>query len=310
MQNAKQVDELVAKLKAEGKDKAAIAWETALACVGWPYVFGARGEYCTVQNRHRFYSDAHPTIRTKCPGYDTGSCSGCKWYPKSERVRMFDCRGFTYWVLKQVGIACNGAGATSQWNTEANWARKGTVAEGLPPDTLVCLFVANGKTMEHTGFGLNNETVECSSGVQHYNSRAKKWTHWAVPAGLYGEIPKPEPPPVTLPTLRKGNKNSYVTQMQTMLDRLGYSLGNYGIDGSFGAATEKAVKEFQRDHKLTQDGICGPKTWEALRAAVATLEGKPKETFWTVTISGLTKAQAEELKKQFPVAVLTEEGAG
>ena len=199
MQNAKQVDELVTKLKAEGKDKAAIAWETALACVGWPYVFGARGEYCTVQNRHRFYSDAHPTIRTKCPGYDSGSCSGCKWYPKSERVRMFDCRGFTYWCLKQVGIPLNGSGATSQWNDENNWDKKGTVADGIPKDTLVCLFVRKNKTMEHTGFGFNDETVECSSGVQHFTTRKAKWTDWAVPKGLYGSVPDPEPKPEPKP---------------------------------------------------------------------------------------------------------------
>lgn len=308
MQNAKQVDELVARLKAEGKTKAEIAWQAALACVGWPYVFGARGEYCTVQNRHRFYSDAHPTIRTKCQGYDSGSCSGCKWYPKSERVRMYDCRGFTYWILKQVGIPCNGSGATSQWNDENNWEKKGTVAGGIPKDTLVCLFVRNGKTMEHTGLGLNDETVECSNGVQHFTTRKSKWTDWAVPKGLYGEIPEPVPQPEKLPTLRKGNKNAYVTQMQTMLDKLGYSLGSCGIDGDFGTATQKAVKEFQRDHRLDQDGVCGPKTWEALQAAVAALTEKPK--LWTVTISGLTKEQAEELKKQNPSAVLKEEEAG
>jgi len=195
MQNAKQVDALIKELTAAGKPKAEIAWKAALACVGWPYVFGARGEYCTVANRHKYYRDDHPTIRTKCQGYDTGSCTGCKWYPKSERVRMFDCRGFTYWCLKQVGVPCNGAGATSQWNTEANWAKKGTVAGGIPTDTLVCLFKRNGKTMEHTGLGLNGETVECSNGVQHFTSMNKKWTDWAVPAGLYGEIPEPEPAP-------------------------------------------------------------------------------------------------------------------
>ena len=40
--------------------------------------------------------------------------------------------------------------------------------------------------MEHTGWGLNDETVECSNGVQHFTKRNKKWTHWALPRGLYG----------------------------------------------------------------------------------------------------------------------------
>lgn len=194
MKTAKQVDELVTKLKAEGKSKAEIVWQTALACVGWPYVYGARGEYCTVQNRHARYSDSHPTIRTKCKGYDSGSCSGCSWYPNSERVRMYDCRGFTYWCLRQVGIPLEGAGATSQWNNDDNWSKKGDI-KNLPAGTLVCLFVRKDNKMEHTGFGFNNETVECSNGVQHFTSRNKKWTHWAIPKGLYGDIPDPQPEP-------------------------------------------------------------------------------------------------------------------
>ena len=40
MNTANQVDLLVAQLTAEGRTKADIVWQTALACVGWPYVFG------------------------------------------------------------------------------------------------------------------------------------------------------------------------------------------------------------------------------------------------------------------------------
>ena len=151
MNNAKQVDSLIQEWKAAGKDRAYIAWHTALACISWPYVYGARGEYCTVQNRHSRYSDDHPTIRTKCKGYDTGSCTGCKWYPNSERVRCYDCRGFTYWCLKQVGIIINGQGATSQWNTAANWASKGEIAT-VPRDTLVCLFVKKSNIWNSLAF--------------------------------------------------------------------------------------------------------------------------------------------------------------
>ena len=194
MKNAKQVDELVKQLTAAGKSKAEIVWQTALACVGWPYVYGSRGEYCTVQNRHARYSDSHPTIRTKCKGYDSGSCSGCSWYAGSERVRMYDCRGFTYWCLRQVGIPLEGAGATSQWNNADNWSKKGDI-KNLPKGTLVCLFVRKDNKMEHTGFGLDNETVECSSGVQHFTTRKAKWTHWAIPKNLYDVDPEPTPDP-------------------------------------------------------------------------------------------------------------------
>ena len=307
MNNAKQVDTLVQEWKAAGKDRAYIAWHTALACVSWPYVFGARGEYCTVQNRHSRYSDDHPTIRTKCKGYDSGSCTGCKWYPNSERVRCYDCRGFTYWCLKQVGILINGQGATSQWNTEANWSSKGEIGT-MPRDALVCLFVKKSNKMEHTGFGFNNETCECSNGVQHFNSRNKKWTHWAVPAGLYSTDPQPEPEPVPgwRPTIRRGSKGPEVGECQTMLVKLGYDIGPCGIDGDFGRATEKAVREFQGDHQLVVDGVVGPMTWDALDKAVAQLNPADPVTY-SVIIHGLDLTQAEAISGNYPGSEIVKE---
>lgn len=47
----------------------------------------------------------------------------------------------------------------------------------------------------------------------------------------------------------------------------GYSVGVYGADGDFGAATEKAVKKFQTANKLAADGIVGKDTWTALLRA-------------------------------------------
>ena len=44
-----------------------------------------------------------------------------------------------------------------------------------------------------------------------------------------------------------------------------------GADGEFGDECLNAVKAFQRDKKLTVDGIVGAKTWAAL-LAVPTLE--------------------------------------
>ena len=300
MNTANQVDLLVAQLTAEGRTKADIVWQTALDCVGWPYVFGAWGAYCTPNERHERYSDAHPTIKTKCPGYDSRNCSGCKWYPGGERVRCFDCRGFTDWCLLRVGIDLIGEGATSQWNGK-NWAQKGTIKDGIPANTLVCLFVANGSKMTHTGFGFNDETVECSNGVQHFTARNKKWTHWAVPIGLYETMPDPAPktePEQTapkLPTLRKGNKNQYVKQAQLLLIERGYNLGICGADGDFGTATYNAVRQFQQDWGLDVDGVIGPKTWEKLTSTPKT----PVETRYRVTIKGLTKAQAEGLIKSY-----------
>ena len=50
--------------------------------------------------------------------------------------------------------------------------------------------------------------------------------------------------------------------MQTVLIYLGFSCGTSGADGSFGPATVKAVKAYQKAVGITQDGICGKDCWK------------------------------------------------
>ena len=303
MNTAKKVDELIEQLKSGGIPLAEAAWKTALACVGWPYIFGDRGQYCTPANRRSAYASHgadHPTIKSKCKNFEgTGNCSGCTFYPGG-KTRAFDCRGFTYWVLLQIyGWKLHGAGATSQWNNASNWKAKGEIGT-MPKNTLCCLFVQKGKTMEHTGFGLNNETIECSNGVQHFTSRNKKWTHWAVPVVVEGEVkPEPAPDPGT-PTIKKGSKGEAVKKLQTILVSLGYDLGKNPIDGEFGTATAKAVKAFQQANGLEVDGIVGPQTWNALDNAEPTV-------YYTVTIPHLTQAAANQLLTNYPGGSMTKE---
>ena len=309
MYNAQQVKDLIAELKEKGCVMSDVAWQTALACVGWAYVFGARGQYCDPVNRRNYYfshGSDHPTIKSACKNFDgsdqvIGACSTCKFYAKG-RTRFFDCRGFTYWIIKQVyGFEIQGAGATSQWNTASNWKAKGEIAN-MPKDTLCCLFVKKNNTMEHTGFGYNDQTIECSSGVQYFAKRKAKWTHWAVPACVDQEIiPAPSEPEKDdkLPTLRKGNKGQYVTLLQTKLANLGYDLGKCGVDGDFGSATLAAVKQFQKDRGLTVDGVVGAKTWSALE------QNEPAKLY-TVTIKGLVKAKADEIVKVYGGIVTAE----
>ncbi|MGK2911376.1 MAG: XVIPCD domain-containing protein, partial [Sphingobium sp.] len=66
-----------------------------------------------------------------------------------------------------------------------------------------------------------------------------------------------------------------VKTMQEKLFGLGYT-GTDGkplvADGDFGPSTRQAVEQFQRDQRLTVDGKAGPKTLEALAAAVQARE--------------------------------------
>ena len=72
----------------------------------------------------------------------------------------------------------------------------------------------------------------------------------------------------TLRLTRPALKGPAVRRLQQQLARLGYDVGE--VDGEFGPATDRAVKAFQHDHKLTGDGVVGPITAAALAAAAAT----------------------------------------
>lgn len=54
-----------------------------------------------------------------------------------------------------------------------------------------------------------------------------------------------------------------VFALQDRLTQLGYDAGR--PDGLFGARTEQALRNFQRDYGMVADGICGPATVRALR---------------------------------------------
>ena len=300
MNSVDYVGTLKEALIQKGTQKADIVRSISKACIGWPYVFGAWGEQCTPAGRKKRARDDHPTIVSKCQVLNgsKGSCSGCKW---DLPVRMYDCRGFTHWCLDQVGIGIQGGGATSQWNTKSNWVLQGPVSE-MPRDRVCCIFVRKGDKMEHTGLYLGDgSTCECSSGVQYFETMKSKWTHYAIPAGLYEDTPTPEPPdPDKKPTLRRGDSGSYVTLAQAELLQRGYDLGSYGADGKFGAKTEAAVKAFQRDWGLTQDGIIGEKTW-------AMLDSTPVKVQYYVIVPHLSLADAEALVALHPGAQMIKE---
>ena len=61
------------------------------------------------------------------------------------------------------------------------------------------------------------------------------------------------------PMLKKGSTDPAVRDLQEALKVLGYDPGP--IDGTFGSATETAVKAFQQAKGITVDGVVGKVTW-------------------------------------------------
>ena len=281
MNTYKQVQDLIASWKAQGLSKSDLIRNTAGACLGWPYVWGAYGQQCTPAHRKAYAQrSACPAaeaeqILKRCPvcSGKSDSCSGCKYYPGG-RVLDYDCRGFTRWLLGQAGITLNGAGATSQWNTASNWAEKGKISD-LPAGQVCCLFMQSGSTMSHTGMCMGDGTlIHCSGEVKKGEVTDRGWTHYAIPKGIgssgayvedsHRPSPDPGPEPVKKPTVRKGSRGAAVKEMQEILLRKGYDLGKWGADGIFGNKTLAAVKAFQKEAGIQVDGICGPQTWTEL----------------------------------------------
>ena len=313
MNSAKTVETLIAEWKRAGIDATQLVVNDAEAKVCWPYCWGATGQLCTPANRkakmanQRISDGDKELIRKRCQvlnGSKT-ACTGCAYFPDGEKVRMYDCIGFINSLLDDAGIDHYGAGCTIMWSHKANWVQTGKITN-IPE--MVCLVFqqepGNEKKMQHIGLYIgNNWVIHCSGTVKKQTLSSYPWTHFGVLKGLGGEIPVP----TTKPTLRRGSTGPYVVECQTDLITLRYDVGPSGADGKYGAKTEAAVKQFQKDHALTADGICGPKTWDALDAAVGP---QPAPVFYTVIIPHLTEQQANELLKQYPDGEKRSEGSG
>lgn len=308
MNTAEHADELIQNWKVLSVSKAELVKNTAEACIGWPYVYGEWGAYCTVSVRRsrsngiaQRMPDESKVILNTCQVLRASKpqpdCKGCKYYPDGKKVRCFDCRGFTHWVLEQAGIDIKGQGATSQWDTNTNWLIKGPISQ-MPKDKVCVVFMWDSKkqNMSHTGLHIGNgDIVHCSGEVKRGRYDDRGWTHYAIPNGMEGEVPVTE----QKPTLRKGSRGEYVTLLQTKLLQLGYSLEPYGPDGIFGNKTVEAVKAFQKSHNLAVDGIVGRNTWAALDDAASEPKPEPVRIFYTVTLPHLDYETACELKQKY-----------
>jgi N-acetylmuramoyl-L-alanine amidase len=96
-------------------------------------------------------------------------------------------------------------------------------------------------------------------------------------------------------TLKLGDTGDKVKELQTWLTDYGYYSG--AIDGNFGAATEKAVKQFQLEASIQVDGIVGNQTqtamkkWDQLLAQVQAAAGNSKTSSTSSKNSYATKTK-------------------
>lgn len=285
-----------------------VAWAEQALADGWVYWYGTCGYECTTDLLNRktnqypeHYTDKRRSKYEKhiAAGKVCADCIGLfKSYAWDEDGDI-DTRESDY--------GSNGQPDKGAKTTLSNCKVKGDISTmpdipGLAVWTKtgghIGLYVGNGEVIELRGYAY---------GCQRNKLSDRAFTTW----GLYPYVQYPDAIVAAAKTaagasvangtvtLRKGSNGEAVKELQNLLLDHGYKLPQYGADGDYGAETVKAVKEFQKDHGLETDGICGAKTWAALKAAPGVK--------YSVAISGVSKAVAEKIVAQYG-GKMTEEG--
>ena len=233
----------------------------------WGYIWGTSGEAWTEAKQKELEKTT-----------DDDRAQGRRYGSKWTGHMVADCSGLFSWAFKKLGGYMYHGSNTMymKYCSDKGELKKGrrTDNAALKPGTAV--FVWNGKTYSHVGLYVGDNTViEAMStlrGVTTTKDTAGKWTHWGELAGIdYINAGNEQ---LTMNneqlnakkrgTIRKGSKGENVRECQAILDRLGYDLGPWGIDGDFGKDTLAAVKAFQEERGLKADGIVGKMTWKEL----------------------------------------------
>lgn len=120
--------------------------------------------------------------------------------------------------------------------------------------------IINGGQVAKKSYDINSENIH-SFARPKYNENEVQET----PKEENKTENKPEQQ-ITYSLIKIGSKGNLVRIAQERLLVKGYKLPKYGVDGDFGAETEKVVKELQKDAKIEVDGIIGPDTWRVLNS--------------------------------------------
>jgi len=272
----------------------------------WGYIWGTAGVMWTQAKQEAMNKT---TDSDRAMGRQYGS----KWIGHY----VADCSGLFSWAFKKHGSYMY-HGSNTMYNSYCT--SKGTLVNGkrsdgkeLKPGTAVFTYNKKKDNYGHVGLyiggGIVIEAEGTKAGVIKSKVTNSKWTYWGElkHVNYYNgdsiQFPAKETPvssTVTYPTLRQGTKGDLVYQMQSLLSKLG---SNLEVDGIFGSGTRSAVQAFQRKYGLEVDGICGPQTWNKLLSEACNIQTttvqKTDPKVYTVTISKLTKEQADEIVKKY-----------
>lgn len=230
--------------------------EYAKAQLGKPYWYGTFGQAAS--------KELYEQKKNQYPNYYTTPYNGTT-------AKVHDCVGLVKGYLWCDDPQDSTADYNKAQDVSANGMRTACKTKGemaTMPDVSGLLVFYNNHVGVYIGGGEVIEARGRKYGVVKTKLADRPWTSWGYCPYITYEVPEQTETgntvSVNLPVLKKGAKGDTVKVMQTLLMSKNYNLGGYGSDGSFGGATEKALKAYQTDNNLDPDGSCGRKTWTKL----------------------------------------------
>lgn len=153
-------------------------------------------------------------------------------------------------------------------------SQKGPIST-MPVQPGVCVFM-DGHVGVYVGNGWVIEARGHAYGVVKTRLKDRPWKKWGKPDWLTYDTTVGVTSPaasttkevktvtVTMKRLSKGSTGTAVRRLEVLLKDLGYYTGS--LDTTFGPLLDKAVRKYQKDNGLEDDGIVGALTWGKLLA--------------------------------------------
>lgn len=197
---------------------------------------------------------------------------------REEAQRVWDCQGLADGYLTEMLEQSINVRARNNYASWCDVKGEGDIpAERRVPGAAV--FMHNGDYIHHVGFMIRpidparphgdwwiGEARGVMYGVVLTKLSARKWNRWGWMTKYFEyELAADDVP------AEYGHRNLYigksgddVAALQADLISLNYSCGKWGADGNFGKATDSALRAFQHDNGLVEDGVAGPNTYAKL----------------------------------------------
>jgi peptidoglycan hydrolase-like protein with peptidoglycan-binding domain len=193
----------------------------------------------------------------KLLGYYSGEVDGVYRANTAAAVSAFQ---------QAVGLQADGIVGSDTWNRLLPASSSSTAAAATPTPTPTPTPSPTPATPSVTPTPAPTPTpVTTSPETTGANSATESTTETDPPAQPAQPANSNQPTQaasIDLPVLRVGLRGPAVARLQERLKTLGFYDGT--IDGVFGAETQAAVQEAQRNYDLEPDGVVGPDTWTVL----------------------------------------------